>query len=1233
MNKLYICDKPFLQTRLLANNEAVLVNVEEEDSNLHQKLMQIAKGNYTQLQEMTTETFAIILKQLLPFQNGWCYYGDAGGFYNENWLKKFWNWVNGRKLSSFVGITLLPVCNGKSTNGFKIVALQNRSVSQVIKYNQSANFYSELIDAAGKLSCFFTCSDEFQFLYHFELTNYVHDLTPSSLLTISSQVRYQNVRFTHDEATALRHFIFQYRVKLNRNQKSIALNLQIFTTLQNNTLCSLQNARCMTAGNSGAMILLYPDSLSRYTPYLLSNPVILTCTKSTIGSLAQILPGCSWFPTKLQIILNVIIPAIESNQLARESTLKITSTLLEYNEYYSLITGFGGNQLINRLKSLKFVPVSGKRELCLPSQVYDPKDHDIQELFGGENAFPADPFSEKHFTTLRELGMKTIRTLESSDIITVAQCICNQMNSKAKMQKASNLIKFLCTPKGNTLLNTYCRGVPLEQTLRSMQWLPVMVNPPKVYPKCVAWKGATGSQYVSAQQIHASSSPDDHKRLPYLIGSQIKILQYEGLLSHRLMASFNIPQNTPLHAIIQHFLHLISLKNNINRDNFNSCMKLLYDHLQSAVSNDFNRQHWHLLSQSEVVQVGENKFVLPSLVACSFDENSRAVGKLEPYVYILPDQLQQYRSLFCHIGVKTHITIADVFSVLKTIASKPSQTDWVLVRKILKWLTDYFASNDLLQLQDKIFVPINSDTQDKLILKPAKEVAVLDENLQWLRNDKEELDNITKEYYLVHSSLTYDMACKLQLKPLNTMIANTEEFCFEQAGQSEPLTTRLNRILREYKDTSVIQELLQNADDAGATEVAVYYDTREHDSSNLFFPGMANSYGPALLFYNNAEFTEEDFENITKIAGETKMNKPLKIGKFGVGFCSVYHITDVPSFVSGENFIVFDPTLQCLRKEIKNEFNPGIKINFHKHRLLNKSNQLTPYNGIRGFDSKKQFRGTLFRFPLRFNGSKISENVYTHSKVQLMFDRVKESSSKLLMFLNNVEKMSFYHSEGCSFTKDFEVTVTKQSVNNSLSSSKLSKVCISTVAQTGNCEVEGFLIASNSQNLKAGDNRTKTGTASVSIKLKTDDETNNISVETVTGECFCFLPLHIETGLPVHVSSNFAVMTNRRGIWKADNISTATNESNWNRMLMESVVFQAYIALLLHLQKMQQKGSLLNYRFHCLWPLHLMEINPWQYLRNTFYRSILSSQYDLFYSEITNSWKNSVIASFCPLKY
>ena len=57
-------------------------------------------------------------------------------------------------------------------------------------------------------------------------------------------------------------------------------------------------------------------------------------------------------------------------------------------------------------------------------------------------------------------------------------------------------------------------------------------------------------------------------------------------------------------------------------------------------------------------------------------------------------------------------------------------------------------------------------------------------------------------------------------------------------------------------------------------------------------------------------------------------------------------------------------------------------------------------------------------------------------------------------------------------------------------------------------------------------------------------------------------------------------MTKRRGIWKVDNVSTATKESNWNKMLVKLVVAQSYLTLLLHLYQMQQDGSLVEYSFH-----------------------------------------------------
>ena len=1217
LNRVYVCDANFLHAKLLTNNEAVLVNVEAKDSNLHQKLIQIANSYCTQLKIWRVEDFAMMLRQLLPFQNGWCSFGSDGSFYNEKWLKTFWNWVSVYSLSFFIGIPLLPICNGKDSNGFKIVALQNKSSSRVIKFSKSINYHPELISATGKLGCYLTCSGEFQFLYHSELNNYIHDLTPSSVLNISSQTSYQNVIFTQEEAKALRHFLFQYHINLNVGQQSVLSHLCIFSAIQNSTLHSLQNARCVVAGRSAAMLTLEPEYLNQYMFCIPQTPIILTCERGYIGSLQSMIPNSTWILTKLQVILYVVLLAIENNQISRENLLKFFSIVLAPSEYHSLASGPEGGQFINKLKSLKFIPTDQNSVLCLPSETYDPKDPVITGLFEGQSVFPVSPFSDVHLAALRQLGMKNSASLGPPDIIKISQIVCRQSNIQNEIKRANKLLEFLSSNTGNRLLDTYYNRVPLHQSLCSISWLPVMTDPPKGYPKCLDWKGATGNYFVSAEQLHASSSSEVHRNLPYLIGSQMKILQYEGsyILSPNLLSSFKISQNVPLDAVIQQFLGLISHSKDIERSKFTSCINLLYNNLHLAAINNCYGQYWQLLSQSDVVQITDDKFVKPSLVACSFDEKSLSVGNLEPYLYILPSDLQQYKKFFCYIGAREQATTADVLRVIENISAKPSDDfnhGLQLVHRILNWLCLNFTAVELQQLHERILMPINSSTETKLVFKPANKVAFLDEELQWLKDDKELLSDIIEDYYLVHSSIGYNMACSLQLKPLNTIMANSEEFCFEQHGQSEPLTTRLNRILREYKDTSVIQELLQNADDAGASEVALYFDTREHDSRNLLFPGMANSYGPALLFYNNAEFTEEDFENITKIAGETKINKPLKIGKFGVGFCSVYHITDVPSFVSGENFIVFDPTLQCLKKEIKSEFNPGIKINFHKHHLLKyKSNQLVPYTGVHGFNPNQHFRGTIFRFPLRNQSSEVSENVCTEEKIMSMIEIFKQNSSKFLMFLNNVKKFSFYKTSDSNFTKEFEVFVTKQVSHGNVTTCK-----ISTVESSG-CREESWMVATTSQWLQIGSN-TQIGTASVSIRIKTNDK---YSVESVAGECFCYLPLNIETGLPVHVSSNFAVMTNRRGIWKADSIGTATKESNWNKMLMETVVPQAYITLLLHLQKMQQNGLLDNYTFHYLWPVNLQASNPWKYLLNKFYDSILSSEHPLLYSKVTGNWK------------
>jgi len=49
-----------------------------------------------------------------------------------------------------------------------------------------------------------------------------------------------------------------------------------------------------------------------------------------------------------------------------------------------------------------------------------------------------------------------------------------------------------------------------------------------------------------------------------------------------------------------------------------------------------------------------------------------------------------------------------------------------------------------------------------------------------------------------------------------------------------------------------------------------------------------------------------DYEAIVRIGNTDKLKDSSKTGKFGLGFNTVYHYTDVPSVVSGKN-LMFAP--------------------------------------------------------------------------------------------------------------------------------------------------------------------------------------------------------------------------------------------------------------------------------------------------------------------------------------
>ena len=70
------------------------------------------------------------------------------------------------------------------------------------------------------------------------------------------------------------------------------------------------------------------------------------------------------------------------------------------------------------------------------------------------------------------------------------------------------------------------------------------------------------------------------------------------------------------------------------------------------------------------------------------------------------------------------------------------------------------------------------------------------------------------------------------------------EYFGEDFGQKIDLTVRIREILRNYPEgTSILKEIIQNADDAGAKQIKFCLDNRTHPSESLAYSKLATFQG------------------------------------------------------------------------------------------------------------------------------------------------------------------------------------------------------------------------------------------------------------------------------------------------------------------------------------------------------------------------------------------------------
>jgi sacsin len=366
-----------------------------------------------------------------------------------------------------------------------------------------------------------------------------------------------------------------------------------------------------------------------------------------------------------------------------------------------------------------------------------------------------------------------------------------------------------------------------------------------------------------------------------------------------------------------------------------------------------------------------------------------------------------------------------------------------------------------------------------------------------------------------------------------------------------------------------MKEFIQNADDAKATKMYVILDSREHGTDRVLSEDWKELQGPALLVWNDKDFTDEDLKGIQELGVGSKRDDDGSIGQFGIGFNVVYNVTDCPSFITQGNILcIFDP--HCRYVPGADHTKPGRQYTLDQSFWSNMSDLRTAYllddvpNKPLGLES-----GVLFRFPLRCTDKLVNDSELVDSETQVLTaDKVKKLLHEWiflikdsLLFLNNLTQFEVFaiddKQKGFEKLFSFSVCLTNEDQkqrSNVIEKYKNSKVCSKVVYQltlkTNELE-EHWLILQGVGNLKIPEKQwifpksiPKHGIAAPLSKQ-----------EHFNGKVFCFLPLPEDTDLPVHINGQFILSSDRRSIWHCSSDDDSDNKAKWNSDLIKAIAY------------------------------------------------------------------------------
>ncbi|XP_076026169.1 sacsin-like [Genypterus blacodes] len=1135
----------------------------------------------------------------------------------SDWLQRFWNFLNAhfKELSRFTGMPLIPVTPIDKVRQPVSLARLQKNTTLIFQNTRQVSLPDHIAELVNKVGGTVVRGNEW--LKHADLDSYVLCPSPSSVMKVFVNLDAQHViRQIQTVSQVEREIVKDYLSSLGslpRSEKDLLSKLPLFQTM-NGLSVGAQSKQAVLL-NSGLKVpedLPMPDS-------------VVQCATEADRRLLQLL-NIKLMDTAQAA--NLLIDCVERAACKKEDTEKIMTWILQHGNIL-----FSQNKTLkSRCKDLSFIEVNG--ELKKTAGFFDPQNETFTALFESE-LFPPCVYTQTQqmLESLTDIGLLNKETqVAPSHVLQVATQI-NKLHVGSPIEMGKRAQALLRMLDGNDLLSRFSQ--PQLDSLKMLKWVPcAQPTNEREQPQ----KQSQKSWFFCPDEVRLSQYKD-------MVGYVMPLI---GKLNNRVNNQLGLNRTPPPQKVLDNLGVLKSKAQTMDDPDtdadFKRRLHSIYKHMQ-----DHNSEFTTIMSKDTCWLWNRNQFVATQDLVLNYPPNL----DLSSYIGKVPYEFLPFKMLLMKLGLRESLSEEEIVAILHSIKQAIDRRQQPFARsselkvsiEIVSWLWREKKS-----VPENIPVPVITDG-GQFTLKPLSMTVFCDINKHGLK----ELQNGQEEIHVIHEEIPKAAAEWLNIPFLSTRILSPEFVGIEQCGQSEPITIRLKNILKEYdEDSDIFKELIQNSEDAGANACKFLVDFREHQfpPDSLIDPEMTLCQGPCLWAYNNEQFTPEDWENIVRVGAASKENKVEKIGKFGLGFNTVYHITDIPSILSGKSLLILDPNVTHLRTHIKNKTNPGIKLDLSLKRHFDFfPGQFRPYENI--FDCSftrqsppKPYPGTLIKLPFRTPEealkSDISKNVYDKHHIKMFQHHLTNDSQTHLLFLKNISTLSLQSISNDASTppRDDQIktvmTVSKTIVSTMMLPDptcisqqrqaekwliELDEKCkevidccaasIVTIAsqQHMQSEVQSWLLYNcfgKDHALKMAQKkqtRFSLPIGGIAVPLQNDRETGKFSVLQTehTGQAFCFLPLSIDTGLPVNVNGTFAVTSNRKGLWESG------VKHEWNVSLLQDPVTTAYVTVLSVLKDMCENKQLESYCYHAFWPDREKVSHTFKPLVDAFYSAVAQS--------------------------